>query len=128
MRFATWESAGRTRSGVVSGTGLHPLPGGRTVLDLVRAGLPAALEAGERALRAPAVPWEERRWSSRRSLSFSLSESSTEDFLTPAACSCSSSVPAGLLSSAANWATVVTAMWGSFKLLSVRRGVWSIRR
>ena len=59
MRFATWEVAGRVQSGVVSGTGLHPLPGKLTVLDLVRAGLPAALEAGERALRAPAVPWEE---------------------------------------------------------------------
>jgi 2-keto-4-pentenoate hydratase/2-oxohepta-3-ene-1,7-dioic acid hydratase in catechol pathway len=55
MRFATWEFAGRTRSGVVTPAGLHALPDGTTVLDLVRAGLPAALEAGERALRGPAV-------------------------------------------------------------------------
>jgi 2-keto-4-pentenoate hydratase/2-oxohepta-3-ene-1,7-dioic acid hydratase in catechol pathway len=55
MRFATWESAGRTSAGVVSPAGLHPLPDATTVLDLVRAGLPAALEAGERALRGPAV-------------------------------------------------------------------------
>jgi len=59
MRFATWESAGRTRSGAVSDTGLHPLPDRLTVLDLVRAGLPAALQVGERALRAPAVRWED---------------------------------------------------------------------
>ncbi|HET9518057.1 MAG TPA: fumarylacetoacetate hydrolase family protein [Actinoplanes sp.] len=55
MRFATWESAGSVHSGVVSDAGLHPLPDNTTVLDLVRAGLPAALEAGARALRGPAV-------------------------------------------------------------------------
>lgn len=56
MRFATWESAGRVRAGVVSDAGLHPLPDGLTVLDLVRAELPAALEAGTAALAVPAVP------------------------------------------------------------------------
>jgi 2-keto-4-pentenoate hydratase/2-oxohepta-3-ene-1,7-dioic acid hydratase in catechol pathway len=60
MKLATWESGGRVRSGVVSlsddGTAaLHPLPEGTTVLDLVRAGLPAALEAGQAALAQPAV-------------------------------------------------------------------------
>jgi 2-keto-4-pentenoate hydratase/2-oxohepta-3-ene-1,7-dioic acid hydratase in catechol pathway len=35
---------------VVSDEGIHPLPAGVTVLDLVRSGLPAALAAGERAL------------------------------------------------------------------------------
>jgi 2-keto-4-pentenoate hydratase/2-oxohepta-3-ene-1,7-dioic acid hydratase in catechol pathway len=61
MRFATWEAGGLVTAGVVStladGTaGLHPLPGGATVLDLVRAGLPAAREAGTAALAAPPVP------------------------------------------------------------------------
>ncbi|MFC3574225.1 fumarylacetoacetate hydrolase family protein [Streptomyces yaanensis] len=50
MRFATWESAGRSSAGVVGEHGLHALPGTTTVLDLVRAGLPAALEAGAAAL------------------------------------------------------------------------------
>ncbi|MBB3083631.1 fumarylacetoacetate hydrolase family protein [Geodermatophilus sabuli] len=36
--------------------GLHELPARTTVLDLVRAGLPAALEAGTAALAGPAVP------------------------------------------------------------------------
>jgi 2-keto-4-pentenoate hydratase/2-oxohepta-3-ene-1,7-dioic acid hydratase in catechol pathway len=61
MRFATWQADGRVRAGVVGtladGTaGLHELPARTTVLDLVRAGLPAALEAGAEALRGPAVP------------------------------------------------------------------------
>ena len=56
MRFATWESEGRVRAGVLSAAGLHALPDGRTVLDLVRAGLPAAFEAGAAALEGPAVP------------------------------------------------------------------------
>ncbi|NEM08188.1 fumarylacetoacetate hydrolase family protein [Geodermatophilus normandii] len=56
MRFATWEADGRVRAGVVSDAGLHELPARTTVLDLVRAGLPAALEAGAEALRGPAVP------------------------------------------------------------------------
>ncbi|RFU18780.1 fumarylacetoacetate hydrolase family protein [Geodermatophilus marinus] len=54
MRFGTWESGGRERAGVVSDAGLHPLPEGTTVLDLVRAGLPAALQAGATALERPA--------------------------------------------------------------------------
>jgi 2-keto-4-pentenoate hydratase/2-oxohepta-3-ene-1,7-dioic acid hydratase in catechol pathway len=56
MRFATWESGGRVSAGVVSADGLHALPDGTTVLDLVRSGLPAALESGAAALQAPPVP------------------------------------------------------------------------
>ncbi|SFP91201.1 2-keto-4-pentenoate hydratase/2-oxohepta-3-ene-1,7-dioic acid hydratase (catechol pathway) [Geodermatophilus dictyosporus] len=56
MRFATWSSGGTVRGGVVSDAGLHALPEGTTVLDVVRAGLPAALEVGSEALRGPAVP------------------------------------------------------------------------
>ena len=61
MRFATWEAGGVVSAGVAARSddgadGLHPLPEGTTVLDLVRAGLPAALEAGAAALSAPAVP------------------------------------------------------------------------
>lgn len=61
MRFATWEVDGRVTAGVVGtlpdGTvGLHELPARTTVLDLVRAGLPAALEAGTAALDGPAIP------------------------------------------------------------------------
>jgi 2-keto-4-pentenoate hydratase/2-oxohepta-3-ene-1,7-dioic acid hydratase in catechol pathway len=61
MRFATWQADDRVRAGVVGtladGTaGLHELPARTTVLDLVRAGLPAALEAGAEALRGPALP------------------------------------------------------------------------
>jgi 2-keto-4-pentenoate hydratase/2-oxohepta-3-ene-1,7-dioic acid hydratase in catechol pathway len=41
---------------VVSDAGIHPLPPDVTVLDLVRAGLPAAMEAGAGALAQPAVP------------------------------------------------------------------------
>jgi len=52
---AMWR-AGTARAGVVGEAGIHPLPPGVTVLDLVRAGLPAALAAGERALREAAVP------------------------------------------------------------------------
>ena len=61
MRFATWEAEGVVSAGVVGDTGLHALPEGTTVLDLVRAGLPAALEAGAEALRGPAVPLESVR-------------------------------------------------------------------
>jgi 2-keto-4-pentenoate hydratase/2-oxohepta-3-ene-1,7-dioic acid hydratase in catechol pathway len=56
MRFATWELGGRVQAGVVGTAGRHALADGRTVLDLVRAGLPAALEAGTAALDGPAVP------------------------------------------------------------------------
>ncbi len=56
MRFATWDADGVVFAGVVSDAGLHALPARTTVLDLVRAGLPAALEAGAAALEGPAVP------------------------------------------------------------------------
>ncbi len=57
MRFATYaRDGGLARAGVVSDAGVHPLPDGVSVLDLVRAGLPAALAAGERALGETAVP------------------------------------------------------------------------
>ncbi|MGY1849323.1 fumarylacetoacetate hydrolase family protein [Blastococcus sp. SYSU DS1021] len=56
MRFATWELEDRVQAGVLSAAGLHALPDGHTILDLVRAGLPAALEAGAAALSGPAVP------------------------------------------------------------------------
>jgi 2-keto-4-pentenoate hydratase/2-oxohepta-3-ene-1,7-dioic acid hydratase in catechol pathway len=65
MRFATFTqpsgiaaAAGipLARAGVVSDAGIHPLPPNEGVLDLVRAGLPAALAAGRRALGKPAVP------------------------------------------------------------------------
>jgi 2-keto-4-pentenoate hydratase/2-oxohepta-3-ene-1,7-dioic acid hydratase in catechol pathway len=56
MRFATWEAGGTVTAGVVSDAGLHALPAGTTVLDLVRAGLPAALDAGSVSLDGPAVP------------------------------------------------------------------------
>ncbi|MCZ2826529.1 MULTISPECIES: fumarylacetoacetate hydrolase family protein [unclassified Modestobacter] len=55
MRFATWAHAGSVRAGVVSDAGVHALPAGTSVLDLVRAGLPAALEAGAAALDGPSV-------------------------------------------------------------------------
>ena len=61
MRFATWEADGRVAAGVVSDAGLHELPARATVLDLVRAGVPAALEEGTAALGAPAVPIESVR-------------------------------------------------------------------
>jgi 2-keto-4-pentenoate hydratase/2-oxohepta-3-ene-1,7-dioic acid hydratase in catechol pathway len=61
MRFATWEHGGTIRAGVVSDHGLHALPLGVTVLDLVRAGLPAALEAGTDALSVAPVPVEQAR-------------------------------------------------------------------
>jgi 2-keto-4-pentenoate hydratase/2-oxohepta-3-ene-1,7-dioic acid hydratase in catechol pathway len=59
MRFATYSRDGQQHAGVVSDAGLHPLPGGDTVLDVVRAGLPAALQAGRQALRSPPVPLAE---------------------------------------------------------------------
>jgi 2-keto-4-pentenoate hydratase/2-oxohepta-3-ene-1,7-dioic acid hydratase in catechol pathway len=61
MRFATWDSAGDVQAGVVSDAGLHPLPAGTTVLDLIRAGLPAALESGTAALSGPAIPLDRVR-------------------------------------------------------------------
>ncbi len=57
MRFASWESPDGVRSGVVTPDGLRALPEGTSVLDLVRAGLPAALDAGAAAaLAGPVVP------------------------------------------------------------------------
>jgi 2-keto-4-pentenoate hydratase/2-oxohepta-3-ene-1,7-dioic acid hydratase in catechol pathway len=53
--------SGVVRGGVVSGAGVHPLPDGSTVTDLCRAGLPAALAAGEAALAGPATPLERVR-------------------------------------------------------------------
>jgi 2-keto-4-pentenoate hydratase/2-oxohepta-3-ene-1,7-dioic acid hydratase in catechol pathway len=61
MRFATWETRDRVQAGVLSAAGLHALQDGRTVLDLVRAGLPAALAEGAAALEGPAVPVESVR-------------------------------------------------------------------
>jgi len=55
MRFATWSKDGHVRAGVVSEAGLHALATDTTVLDLVRAGLPAALTAGTDALANPPV-------------------------------------------------------------------------
>jgi len=55
MRLATCEVSGTVVAGVIGDDGLHLLPGDATVLDLVRAGLPAALEVGARLLREPAV-------------------------------------------------------------------------
>lgn len=50
MRLATARTdAGDTVAGVVTDDGLHPLPDRTTVLDLVRAGLPAALRIGAEA-------------------------------------------------------------------------------
>jgi 2-keto-4-pentenoate hydratase/2-oxohepta-3-ene-1,7-dioic acid hydratase in catechol pathway len=56
MRFATYEHRGAVTAGVVDDAAVHPLPAGTSVLDLVRAGLPAALETGAAALTGPAVP------------------------------------------------------------------------
>jgi 2-keto-4-pentenoate hydratase/2-oxohepta-3-ene-1,7-dioic acid hydratase in catechol pathway len=61
MRFATWDDGGVVTAGVVGEHGLHALAPDVTVLDLVRAGLPAALEAGTAALAAPPVPLQEVR-------------------------------------------------------------------
>jgi 2-keto-4-pentenoate hydratase/2-oxohepta-3-ene-1,7-dioic acid hydratase in catechol pathway len=51
MRFATWDIGGTVWSGVVTDAGLHAFPSGMAMLDLVRCGLPAALEAGQDAVR-----------------------------------------------------------------------------
>ena len=61
MRFATWEDGGIVTAGVVGEHGLHALPPEITVLDLVRAGLPTALDTGLTALSAPPVPLSEVR-------------------------------------------------------------------
>lgn len=69
MRFVTASHEGVDRAGVLGDDGVHLFDLGATVLDLVRRGLPAALEAGERIvatsspvplstlqLRAPLAP------------------------------------------------------------------------
>ncbi|MCP2242635.1 fumarylacetoacetate hydrolase family protein [Lentzea aerocolonigenes] len=61
MRFATYELDGAVHAGVVADDGLHALPSGTTVLDLVRAGLPAALAAGAAALTGPPTPLDRVR-------------------------------------------------------------------
>ncbi|WP_433503599.1 fumarylacetoacetate hydrolase family protein [Pseudonocardia halophobica] len=66
MRFATYihdgsAHEGTVLAGVVAAATVHPLPQGTTVLDLVRAGLPAAIEAGAAVLDGPAVPLDEVR-------------------------------------------------------------------
>ncbi|MGW5138169.1 fumarylacetoacetate hydrolase family protein [Nocardia beijingensis] len=48
MRFATIRRDGGTRAAVITGQRVHPFPPGTTVLDLVRSGLDAALDAGAR--------------------------------------------------------------------------------
>lgn len=55
MRFATYEHRGHVRAGVLgpdeqNEQSLFALPAGTTVLDLIRSGLPAALETGRAAL------------------------------------------------------------------------------
>lgn len=55
MKLATWDYQGRAASGVVSDAGVHEIAGS-TVLELVRTGLPAALDIGAAALAGPAVP------------------------------------------------------------------------
>ena len=70
MRFATFTqpsdiaaAAGipLARAGVVSDAGIHPLPAGLAMLDLVRGGLPTALAVGARALGEPSVALSEVR-------------------------------------------------------------------
>lgn len=55
MRFATWEHQGQVRAGVVSDQGLHPLSAGLAMLDVVRGGLPQALDLGAAALEGAAI-------------------------------------------------------------------------
>jgi len=59
MRFATWETGGEVRAGMVSEEGLHAFPPDMTVLDLIRSGLAAAQDAGTAALDQPALPWRD---------------------------------------------------------------------
>ncbi|RYP84015.1 fumarylacetoacetate hydrolase family protein [Nocardioides guangzhouensis] len=56
MRLATARVGDLVVGAVLAEDGLHPLPDGLTVDDLVRAGLPAALEIGTRALAGVALP------------------------------------------------------------------------
>lgn len=64
MRFATYEHRGHVRAGVVTQDerSAVPLPAGTSVLDLVRSGLPAALDTGRAALAGGTpVPLDEVR-------------------------------------------------------------------
>lgn len=61
MRFATYEHRGTVRAGVVSDDGIHPFPRGVTVLDLVRLGTQAALNAGRTVLDETPVPLDQVR-------------------------------------------------------------------
>lgn len=64
MRFATYQHRGQQHAGALSPEAdeLFPLPKGTTVLELVRSGLPAALETGRAAQAAGnAVPLDEVR-------------------------------------------------------------------
>ena len=60
MRFATYEYQGVVRCGVVAGEGpgltVHPIATEDTMLDLVRAGLPAALGVGVTAMYESGIP------------------------------------------------------------------------
>lgn len=59
MRLARLTFFGDERSGVVAEDGVHLLPPGVTVDDLVRAGLERTLEAGAAALRDEPVPLDD---------------------------------------------------------------------
>ncbi|GHP19084.1 hydroxylase [Rhodococcus sp. NKCM2511] len=50
MRFATWVHDGRVTTGVASDDGLHAFDRQVSILELVRAGLPIALEVGAEAV------------------------------------------------------------------------------
>jgi len=62
MRLATVARDGRRAGGVVTADGFHPLPGGRTVDDLVRAGLDALLLQGRAAQRQRPAPLDGLTW------------------------------------------------------------------
>lgn len=62
MRFVTVEHAGQERAGVIEEDHVYLFEEGATVLDLVRRGLPAALEAGDQVLDSgPSVPLDQLR-------------------------------------------------------------------
>lgn len=50
MKFANYELAGTTKSGVLDGDVLYPLPAGQSLQELLGEGLPALLSAGTAAL------------------------------------------------------------------------------
>ncbi|WP_329407932.1 fumarylacetoacetate hydrolase family protein [Nocardia vinacea] len=61
MRFATWEIDGTVTTGVAGPDGLHAFADQRPILEIVRQGLPAALEAGTAALRSSPITFEAAR-------------------------------------------------------------------